>query len=123
VLVADDNRTNQIVARSMLTKLGCEVRVVDDGGAAITAARTDSFDIILMDIQMPVVDGLEATVQLRGSGHAGPIVALTASALADDRSACLSAGMDDFLAKPIERPALVAVLERWGASRNLTPVL
>jgi len=121
ILVAEDNSTNQIVARAMLSKLGCSVRVVDDGGAAITAALEGKFDLILMDMQMPVVDGLTATTQLRERGHAGPIVALTANALAQDRAACLAAGMNDFLPKPIDRAALIAILERWAPSRANDP--
>ena len=113
VLVAEDNHTNQIVARGILTRLGCDVRVVDDGRAAIAAA-TAPFDVILMDLQMPEVDGIEAASTLRKCGYKGPIIALTASALTEDRDACLAAGMDDFLAKPLERRALVAALGKWS---------
>ena len=113
ILVAEDNRTNQLVARGLLKKLGCTVTFADDGGAAVTAALAGSYDVVLMDVQMPEVDGREATRQLRDAGYEGTILALTAGAFSEDREACLAAGMNDFLSKPIDRRCLVEMLERW----------
>jgi len=113
ILVAEDNRTNQLVARGLLKKLGCTVTFADDGGAAVTAALAGSYDVVLMDVQMPEVDGREATRRLREAGYQGSIIALTAGAFSEDRDACLAAGMNDFLSKPIDRRCLVETLERW----------
>ncbi|MBS2019137.1 MAG: response regulator [Deltaproteobacteria bacterium] len=113
ILVAEDNRTNQIVARGLLKKLGCTFTFADDGSAAVAAALGKRYDVVLMDVQMPEMDGLEATRRLREVGYQGTIIALTASALSEDREACSVAGMNDFLAKPIDRRALVEALERW----------
>jgi CheY-like chemotaxis protein/HPt (histidine-containing phosphotransfer) domain-containing protein len=116
VLVAEDNVVNQHVATGMLISLGYEVHVVDDGQQAVAAAATGQFDLILMDCQMPVLDGYAATAILRaaeGAGHRTPIVAVTASAMKEDRQRCLDAGMDDHLAKPLRRDELAAVLARF----------
>ncbi len=112
VLLAEDISINQMVARRMLARLGCATDVVDDGEAAVQAVRDGSYDVVLMDVQMPVVDGLEATPRIRAdTGARQPwIIALTANAMADDRTRCLAAGMDDFLTKPITLAALAAVL-------------
>jgi CheY-like chemotaxis protein len=119
VLVAEDNVVNQKVARLMLERAGCRVDMVEDGEQAVAAVQRTSYDLVLMDCQMPVVDGLEATRRIR-SLH-GPvsrtvIVALTANALAGDRDRCISAGMDDYLAKPVRREALDDILTRWAAT-------
>ncbi|SVD80105.1 uncharacterized protein METZ01_LOCUS432959, partial [marine metagenome] len=113
VLVAEDNPINQRVATLQLGKLGHEVEIQDDG-QGILDADLDQFDIILMDCQMPVVDGLEATRQIRQRELADPsvdpiyIIAMTANTQEDDRAACLEAGMDDFISKPVQ----LAELER-----------
>jgi CheY-like chemotaxis protein len=117
--VAEDNVVNQKVARLMLERAGCRVDMVEDGEQAVAAVQRTSYDLVLMDCQMPVVDGLEATRRIR-SLH-GPvsrtvIVALTANALAGDRDRCISAGMDDYLAKPVRREALDDILTRWAAT-------
>lgn len=113
VLVAEDNPVNQLVAQGMLTKLGYEVSLADDGSAAIALLSTEHFDLILMDCQMPVMDGFEATKQIRalqnGEGRI-PIIGLTAHASAEARDACLQAGMDDFLSKPYTLDTLGAML-------------
>ena len=104
VLLAEDVITNQMVAKAMLKKLGCTVTVVGDGAAAVTQAA--GHDVILMDCQMPVVDGFEATRQLRAAGCTIPIIALTANASDDDRKACEDVGMVGFLTKPLQQDRL-----------------
>jgi PAS domain S-box-containing protein len=113
VLVAEDDRTNQIVVRAMLTRLGCSVEVVADGLAAVEAATRGTYDLVLMDVQMPVLGGCEATARLRREGYAGPILALTASVLAEEQNACVAAGMNEVLTKPINAGSLRAALARW----------
>ncbi|WP_291987283.1 response regulator [Luteitalea sp.] len=116
VLVAEDNPVNQKVARLMLEKSGCRVDVVEHGALAVEAVRTGAYDLVLMDCQMPVCDGFEATRRIRAlaspHGHI-VIVALTANALAGDRERCLASGMNDYLAKPVRRDALAGILERY----------
>jgi CheY-like chemotaxis protein len=117
VLLAEDNPVNQEVAREMLESLGCVVEVVADGQEAVTAAAGARYDVILMDCQMPEMDGFVATGEIRRAeatrGARVPIVALTAHAMAGDRERCLAAGMDDYLPKPFERAQLQTVLGRW----------
>jgi PAS domain S-box-containing protein len=112
VLLAEDNVLNQKLAVTLLERMGHTVTIASDGQEAIDAALVHPFDIILMDMQMPDVDGLEATRTIVASiGDRRPrIVALTANAMSDDREACLAAGMDDFLAKPLRRDELAAAL-------------
>jgi CheY-like chemotaxis protein len=120
VLLAEDHLVNQEVAAQMLRLAGYDVQVVSDGQAAIDAARSHAFDVVLMDCLMPVVDGFEATARLReierAEGVSGsarlPIVALTANAMKGDVEACLAAGMDDYVAKPFTQEQLVAAIER-----------
>ena len=121
VLLAEDNPVNQEVARSMLESLGCRVQVVSDGLEALQAAARRNFDLILMDCQMPGMDGYEATRILK-EGPCPPIVALTAHAMEGDREQCLAAGMDDYLAKPFALDQLLAILQKWlGGRRPLDP--
>ncbi len=103
VLLAEDNRVNQMVATRALSKLGCSVEVVDNGQAAVDAVQTNRYDVILMDVQMPELDGLEATRIIRAMPEVPQprVIALTANAMQEDRGRCLAAGMDDFLSKPI----------------------
>ena len=119
VLVAEDTPVNQTVARRMLESLGCEVEIVENGELAIERATTGEFDLVLMDCQMPVMDGYLATHALRtaesGEIRSLPIIAMTANAMAGDRERCLEAGMDDYLVKPVLRDALAAMLERVRA--------
>ena len=120
ILVAEDNKVNQIVAMGILRKLGCQTELAADGEAAANSVAANSFDIVLMDVHMPVVDGLEATRRIRRMPTARssvPIVALTASATQEDRAACMAAGMNDCLTKPIEIQALQQVLSHWGRRR------
>jgi CheY-like chemotaxis protein len=121
VLVAEDNDVNQMVSEHLLTSLGVSVAMTSDGTEAVAAFQNKSFDLILMDCQMPVVDGYEAASQIRelesGTGKRIPIVAMTAHAAATDREACLAAGMDDFVSKPITSQALLDVIRRNLPSR------
>jgi PAS domain S-box-containing protein len=115
VLVVEDNATNQLVARRILEQLGAAVTVADDGASGVAAARGGGFDLILMDVQMPGMDGLEAARRIRAlPGEAGrsPIIALTANVMAHQRAAYRAAGMDGVAAKPISPSALVAEILR-----------
>ncbi len=121
VLVAEDNRINQIVVQQMLQKLGCRVDVAADGVEALESASRQRYDLIFMDCHMPNVDGYEATRRIRAreaSTRAArtPIVALTAGALVEDREKCFAAGMDDHLGKPVKPHQLDAALDRWTQS-------
>jgi CheY-like chemotaxis protein len=119
VLLAEDNAVNQKLAVRLLEKKGHSVFVAGDGLQAVEAHARETFDLILMDVQMPEMGGYEATAQIRQREHATgervPIIALTAHALTGDRERCLEAGMDDYLTKPIEPAKLYAALEKWGA--------
>jgi CheY-like chemotaxis protein len=121
VLVAEDNAINQKVVMAMLKRLGCVADLAEDGVAAVERCREAPYDLVLMDCQMPEMDGFEATRLIRqqeaergAGGRRLPIVALTANALSGDREACLAAGMDDYLSKPVSQPALAVMLERWS---------
>ncbi|NNA96651.1 hybrid sensor histidine kinase/response regulator [Pseudomonas gessardii] len=115
ILLVEDNLVNQLVAKGMLSKLGCEVVVAAHGGEALKQLEEQRFDLVLMDCNMPVMDGYEASRQIRRSGRWPqlPIVALTANALAEERERCRAAGMNDYLAKPFRREELNALLDLW----------
>ncbi len=117
VLIVEDDRVNQQVIRLMLEKAGLECTVVDNGETAADLAVRGNWDVVLMDCQMPGMDGYEATQRIRTklAGRRLPIIALTANALSEDRAACAAAGMDDFLAKPVRREELHACLGKWLA--------
>lgn len=112
VLLAEDNPINAMLARALLEREGCVVDRVQTGPDAVTAAAAQSYDLILLDLRMPGLGGLEAAAQLRAQGVRTPIAALTADAFEDIRRACLEAGMDDFLTKPLDPSALRALLGR-----------
>jgi len=123
VLLVEDNLVNQKVAIGMLSKLGIVPTVAADGDQALTALRENAFDIVLMDCLMPVMDGFEATRRIRSGGDPAidsgvPIVAMTANAMRGDREACLIAGMDDYLAKPIKLDTVRGALERWVGTEH-----
>ena len=126
VLLVEDNATNRAVARAMLESLGCQVDVAENGRQALASSETTTYDVILMDGQMPEMDGYEATANIRqrealrcnAPGHAQrispvPIVAMTAHAMQGDRERCLAAGMNDYLSKPFSSEQLFAILLRW----------
>ena len=118
VLVAEDNLTNQIVVRGMLELLGCRVAMADNGRKAVIMAKQDQYDIILMDCQMPELDGYSATAEIRGQEQTAgrrkiPIIALTAHVMSGDREHCLRAGMDDYLGKPLQQDRLQEMLKKW----------
>jgi CheY-like chemotaxis protein/HPt (histidine-containing phosphotransfer) domain-containing protein len=117
VLVVEDNATNQMVATGMLSSLGFNVEVVSDGHQAVEAVASSEYATVLMDCNMPVMDGYAATAAIRRweatVGVHVPIVAMTASALVGDRERCLAVGMDDYLSKPVTLSDLERVLSRW----------
>jgi TMAO reductase system sensor TorS len=124
ILLVEDNPVNREVAAGMLQSLGCAAVSVENGQLAIEATDTAAYDAVLMDCQMPVMDGLTATADIRRreqrSGAARvPIIALTANAMEGDRERCLAAGMDDFLSKPFTQQQLATLLRRWLALRTL----
>jgi CheY-like chemotaxis protein len=124
LLLAEDNEINQQVAKELLGSVGIEVTVVDNGRQAIAALEQNEFDVVLMDIQMPVMDGYLATQQIRKQARFAnlPIIAMTANALAGDRDAALEAGMNDYVTKPIEPKKLFETLSRWfRASKTPKP--
>lgn len=123
VLVAEDNLINQRVIRGLLGKLGCTVVVAENGAAALAALENQPFDVVLMDCQMPVLDGFEATAKLRElHGPNLPVIALTAGTMEGDRQRCLAAGMNDFLAKPVRPEDLLRVLIRFRDLRLVASV-
>jgi PAS domain S-box-containing protein len=117
ILVVEDNAVNQLVATGLLAALGYTTETADDGLAAIEAARDGGFDAILMDVQMPHMDGYTATRHIREheNGRPRPIIAMTAAAVEGERERCLEAGMDDFLTKPVDAARLDETLKRWLA--------
>jgi CheY-like chemotaxis protein len=118
ILLAEDGRENQLLIKTLLAKAGASVTVVPDGQRAVQEAMCalsagKPYDLILMDMQMPVLDGYSATSTLRQMGYKGPIVALTAHAMAGDRERCESAGCDDYLTKPVDRAKLAATVAEF----------
>ncbi|WP_066333965.1 response regulator [Azohydromonas lata] len=115
VLLADDNEINREVAVELMRAAGLEVEVAEDGQVAVEKVSAGGFDLVLMDVQMPVVDGLSATLMLHGNPRYAqlPILAMTANAFDEDRAACLAAGMNDFVSKPVAPGELYATLGRW----------
>ncbi|MCC7176403.1 MAG: response regulator [Bryobacterales bacterium] len=114
ILVVEDNFTNQKVVAGMLGKRGYHILVASHGLEAIEALKRDPCDLVLMDVQMPVLDGLETTRQIRQDGRwpGLPIIGLTAHAMAGDRERCLEAGMDDYLSKPVTMQSLLAAVRK-----------
>ena len=121
MLLVEDDPVNERVASAMLAKLGLRMQVANNGQEAVTMVWDQDFDIVLMDCQMPVMDGFEATAAIRAlpgdRGRALPIIALTANAMSGDEQRCRDAGMSDFLAKPFALSRLPAVLQRRSPAR------
>jgi len=121
VLVVEDNEINRRLCGMQLRRIGCQARFANDGVSAVRIFSMETFDVVLMDMQLPEMDGCEATIEIRrleserGGGHT-PIIAMTANARAEDRERCLDAGMDDYLSKPMSQEALTATLKRWSGS-------
>jgi CheY-like chemotaxis protein len=121
VLVAEDNPVNQTVIARALERAGCGADIVGDGEQALQALSERHYDLVLMDCQMPVIDGYEATRELRrreSSGHHTPVIAMTAHAMDGAAEDCLRAGMDDYLSKPLRRGQLNEALRRWIPSQT-----
>lgn len=120
VLLVEDNLVNQLVAKGMLGKLGCEVLLANHGAEALKILETQAVDLVLMDCNMPVMDGYETTHRIRQNSEFSelPIIALTANALSDERERCLVAGMNDYLAKPFRKDELEALLDQWLSRIN-----
>ncbi len=118
VLLVEDNAVNRTIATKLLEKRGHVVIAVENGALAVEATACDHFDVVLMDLQMPVMDGLTATAHIRTREHQTgghiPIIAVTAHAMDEDRKRCLAAGMDDYLPKPIRSSDLFATITRFA---------
>ena len=116
ILLAEDNQVNQILATRLLAKYGHTVVIANDGAQALTALERESFDLVLMDVQMPEMDGLETSAAIRareqGTGYHIPIVAMTAHAMSGDRERCIASGMDDYVTKPIRLEEVSAAIYR-----------
>ena len=126
VLVADDNPVNQKIAQHLLRKRKLSVTLADDGRQAVDAFQTHAFDLVLMDVQMPEMNGFEAVAAIRALEHAEgrphtPIVAVTAHAMAGDREKCLEAGMDAYLSKPLRRQLLFDLVDELLGADATTP--
>jgi CheY-like chemotaxis protein len=123
ILLAEDNAINQKVASATLHRRGFQVTIVNNGLEAIEAIENQTFDLVLMDVQMPKMDGLQATAAIRrretASGGHLPIIALTAHAMQEDRERCLTAGMDDYAAKPINPSELEKTIRKWTLSPHI----
>ena len=120
ILLAEDNVVNQKLASELLRRDGHTIVVVGDGHQAVAAVRDQAFDLVLMDVQMPTIDGLKATAEIRAAeaekdtGQRLPIIAMTASAMHGDQEKCMEAGMDDYLTKPINISSLRAMLAKFA---------
>jgi two-component system, sensor histidine kinase and response regulator len=127
VLLVEDNPVNQKVAVRFLERMGCKVRVADNGAEGVKVYQESRFDLVLMDLQMPVMDGLTATRRIREieaiTGHTTPIVALTANAMAGQLERCMEAGMNGFLTKPLEIERLHETLELYGLAARASETL
>lgn len=122
VLLAEDNKDNQELILLYLNRMGVDLTVVDNGQLAVDAVRENNFDVVLMDMRMPIMDGLEATKLLREEGYTNPIIALTANAMKEDKKVCFEAGCNAFLSKPIDAKVLSETLEKHltqGKSKDM----
>jgi CheY-like chemotaxis protein len=113
ILVAEDTKDNQILAEIIIRKMGLEVVIAENGKEAVEKIKSENFDAIIMDIQMPVMNGYEATRAIRKMGVQIPVIALTAHALKGDREKCLAAGCDEYLSKPIIPQRLIDIIQQY----------
>lgn len=113
ILIVDDDNVNQMLIRKMLDSVGANTFTAFDGKEAVDMAQGKDFDLIFMDIQMPVMDGYDATKSLRNQGFKKPILALSADLTSEDREKCLRVGMNDFLMKPFQKKRLIDLLKEW----------
>ena len=120
ILVVEDNKVNQLILTSILKKLGYQIITADNGKEAVTVLKDEEVDAILMDCQMPVMDGYEATKVIReiNSNRKTPILAVTANALSEDRVKCFESGMDDYIKKPIDKDIIEEKLKYWLENRT-----
>lgn len=119
--MAEDNAINQRVGKLILQRAGFDIDLVADGSEALSRHQADPYDLILMDCQMPTMDGFEASRQIRRLGTKQPaIIAVTANALVGEREKCFEAGMDDYLSKPFQAEQLVGVVKKWMQVRDTT---
>jgi CheY-like chemotaxis protein len=116
ILLAEDHQPNQMVVKLMLRSLNCQIEVAVNGLEAANACAQRGYDLILMDCQMPEMDGFSAAMEIRRHGHnqETPIIALTANVLEEDRERCFAAGMNDYLSKPIRKNQLIETIQKWG---------
>jgi CheY-like chemotaxis protein len=127
VLVVEDHPVNQTIIRAMLARMGCDVDMADNGVQALSAFETSTYDLVLMDCQMPEMDGFDTTRAIRAREALNPtmgrvpVIALTALAMLGDAERCLAAGMDDYLTKPIQLEQLGAKMQRWRPCAESTP--
>jgi CheY-like chemotaxis protein len=119
ILLVEDNPVNQKLAQRAIEKMGHSITLAGNGVRAVEACTSGRFDLILMDLQMPEMDGIEATARIReaeqGTGRHTPIIAMTAHAMHGDRDQCIRAGMDDYISKPVDLHALARMIERYAA--------
>ncbi len=118
ILLVEDNQVNQLVAKTMLASQGYAIDVVENGALGVEAVANGDYDVVLMDIQMPVMNGVEATKKIRAledHRNAIPIIAVTAHAMQGDREQYLAAGMNDYVSKPINPASLIEAIRRWSA--------
>jgi CheY-like chemotaxis protein len=123
VLIAEDNAINQFVLQEMLAPSGVQIVIVDNGQEALDAVKAEPFDLVLMDMQMPVMDGLEATVKIRElrTAQSLPIIAVTANAMEEDKDKGFACGMNDYLTKPVDPAELLRALRTWLVDNHNPP--
>lgn len=121
ILIVDDNEMNRLVASTILLNFGPQIMVAESGEIALEMVDREDFDLILMDIQMPVMNGYDTTRLLRDGGYNGPIIALTASAISGEREKCIAAGMDDYITKPINEELFITVIDKWMIKKAVAP--
>lgn len=119
VLVVEDEEVNQLMAVTVLNKLGCDVEVASNGSEGLEKYKHGDFDIVFMDCKMPIMDGFEATKRIRdyedmkGAGAYTPIIALTSKVMTGDKALCINAGMDDYIPKPIRKEKVCVAINKW----------